>query len=309
MPLVTVGHNSSRKEGETWTTEVSSRRALTPYFRIDPDSAVTVEFALTAISQYDGSVASDVLDLVKRAVTLVTPTGALLTSLNSDRFERAAQFTDQSISSFFRESIVEQTSNEFAAATWAGDELASIRLEMPMNNDLTPAAKLADRVLIGRWTVRAEPALLSIFSDARAGGTGSIATANGDRCAAVTDVQLQRGCEALRQLDPEAVLNFEVDNDVTLSQALAGDPGVTGVRDALVEADERSDNAEARKLCGLIANRAQALGFNRIDVAAILWAYARGSFTTPPARAALSEPGVCAPLALARGRGLPADGS
>lgn len=329
-PLMTVGHNSSREDGETWTTEVRSQRVLTPFFRIDPESTINIEFALNGLTEYDVDVAASLLDVVKRAAVLVTPTSALVTSLNEDRYGQASQFVDQSISRFFREAITERTNNDFPATLWGRGELATVELHLPLQNDLTPDGRAvstprpraADKlVYVGKWIISAEPARLSIFTDAEfarvdtagrpasVGGPGEVAPDVRsladllEACLAPPPDAPDPLCRPLLRLDPAAIVNFEVDAGVTVMQSLAGDDGIAAARDALVKGPTE---ATARTLCGLVAGRAQELGFNRVDVAAVVGAYVRQDFSSEKARAALLRPETCAPARLTVGATSPA---
>ena len=310
--IVSAGYDSNKQVGESWASEFNGQRMLTPYFRIDPDSAVLMEIELAVSSGYKATLASDVIDLLERATALVAPTSSLITSLNKERFSDASQFVDQTLSSLFNESISERSANDFALPDWAGDELARITVRLPLGNEITPGARNAkgqQPVEIGTWIIRSTEPILSVFSgeDAEA-AVGTAAAAPSAACAAPL-VEDKVACAALAgRISPHSVLNFQVDTGVTLNQALAGDTGVAAARDKLVATDGKNNagnQGDVRDLCMVVAERAERLGFNRIDVAAILWAYTRQSFATEAVTNLIRKDATCPPLALAYKIGLP----
>ena len=70
--VASFNHRSGRK-GYEWTSEVSNQRLITPYFRIDHDGIVKTNWKLALNKTYDASTLQDLLDVVKRATTLITP--------------------------------------------------------------------------------------------------------------------------------------------------------------------------------------------------------------------------------------------
>ena len=94
-PIATIGRDSSRRAGEIWSTEVSNTLWLTPYFRVGPTSLARIDVSVSATTDYTSSVSTDVLDLLKRATGLISPSATLLTSLNEDRFNQSASFVDR----------------------------------------------------------------------------------------------------------------------------------------------------------------------------------------------------------------------
>lgn len=331
-------YTSNRKSGESWASEVDPQRVLTPYFRIDADSAISLEATASATSTYQMNVAAGLLDVIKRAAKLVAPTTTLITSLNKERFEDASSFVDQSLSSVLQESLVERSTNDFPMKDWVGRELLTIEVWMPIANEITPARLKAkpreEPKLLGKWTIRSVPAVLSVFSD-----TPLLLTSSDDRVqvnkpstnrrnkgrAAVaaedkakttsqcgdSNPDIIAACAAFKTLDPQTVLNFQVDSGVSLAQALAGESGIAAAREHLLQnATANTDTARenANALCTLVADKAHVLGFNRFDVAAILWAYSSQSFVTKVAGVALRDEANCSPLKIAYSVGLPKGG-
>jgi hypothetical protein len=288
--LASSAHESSNSAGETWSTEVNGRRYLTPYFRVDPSTVAGVEVNLSASSQIRGDVTKRILDVVRRGAALVGPTGSLVTTLNSQRLQSSADFIDQSISALFGEALAERTLNDFAPSEWTGDDMASIAASFPMGRRL--ANDDAARP-IGEWKVHASTALVSIFADVPlhppaepAGGT---------------DAQARIAFEGLAA---HTVLGLTVAEHLSLGQALLADTSVTAAFNRLREAAAANQAEAALALCSAVSGKAEALGLNRYDAAAAVWAFARSAMSRVQADIVLSASTSCGAAALARTVGL-----
>lgn len=317
--IASVGHVSNDKDGEAWTTELNPRRMLTPYFRIDSESALNLEFTLNVSSTYDASLAKNGLALVRRATELVAPSATLLTSLNEERFGQASQFVDSTIASLLRESIVERSVNDYVIKDWTGQKLAEIEVKAPIGNEVTPSAKSRDRHLqsLGKWIVYADRPILSVFSDVEIFEPVPLKGTKAPATAATAAKQEQQpcvdfaassaehqACLDFAKLQPSAILNFQVDSGVSVNQALSSDDSVISARDALMKAgDGDPTKAAAQDLCLVVVDKADKLGFNRFDTAAILWAYTRQGFDAKR-RTVLQDATTCLPLTLAYAMGL-----
>lgn len=254
--LASATLSSSRSAGQNWSGELNGRRYLTPYFRLDPSTVVTMEANLNASTQVQANITQAVLDVVTRAAALIQPTGQLVTSLNEERFQQSAEFVDQSISSLFTQSLAERSTNDFGAMDWGDDHVAEIHAMLPLGRQFL---REGDMRTIGQWWVYASPALISIFANA------PIQT--GREGAADLDEQART---AFIGLSPHAVMEFEVSENTTVRQALLGDSGIA----AEVARTNGTDRSSAHRLCSLVAARAESLGFNRFDAPAIVWAFA-----------------------------------
>ena len=243
--VATVGRDSSRRVGETWSTEISNSRWLTPYFRVNGDTIATVDINLAANTDYKLSMSADVLDLVKRAAGLLSPTTTLVTTLNKDRFNDAASFIDTSISNFLKMSVAERAVNDFQVGT-GNENLGAIFLNLPGANDT-----LASTSPVGVWVISTDRIIPSIFK------------------ADETSMSLSSG-----EISASSIMNFLVAPDQSLRQALASKTGVSAAHDALLQADDGAVDAKAKALCQAIRSESEAMGFAPIDVRAIGWAYA-----------------------------------
>lgn len=252
--LASATHQSNRVSGESWSTEVNGRRMLTPYFRVDPTTTVSIETTINASAAMQGDVGGTVLDVMNRAATLLAPSSTLVTALTEQRLEDASQFVDQSISALFAETLAERSTSEFGPGDWHSN-LVTI-------DAYFPGGQLSDdqHSHIGEWRVQAEPAIVSIFSRtplcAESGPCDPMAQAR----------------TAFADLAPYTVLNFRLGDNQTLGQVLRGDPTVAAALTALNGAEANARAREAADLCNVVAGKVEALGFNRFDAAAAVWA-------------------------------------
>lgn len=288
--IASSAYASRRSNGQTWTTEVNGRRYLTPYLRVDPGTVVGIEVSLNASRTVEANVSRAILDIIGRAAALAQPTGDLVTSLNEDRFQRAAEFVDTSISSLFAQSVGEKAAHEFGVSDWrSGNAIGQITARFPMGHRVLDTSRQQE---IGRWELRASTPLVSIFSDvplyAGRHGTAPAGTAVDNSCSAFAAGADLQACLAFRTVSPQRVLSLVVGENVTLGQAILSDPAVI--------AGINGGSASAGSLCSAIAAKAESLGLNRYDSAAAVWAMQQSS----QVRAAqLLTGAVCDPGSLA----------
>lgn len=314
--LVSMTHDSSAHQGEKWATEFGTRSALTPYFRIDPDTMVEVEATLNATSKGDGSSVGAVLDLLRRAAEAVAPSTGLVNSITQGGYNKAARLVDQTLDSLFAQAIEERRTADYPAARLDGRDLATLQVTMPMGNDITPSSPKgkANLVHVGSWTIRAAKPLLSIFGDVRledvspAAKTSGADTGADTGTAADTDRKAKNGangcqfglavCGLYGYLTPPTILNYPAAPSISIGQALSAEARITTARDRLIAtvaqkkagnggADNADRTAAARALCGEVADAAHRLGLNRYDAAAVVWAYANATFADDAARQGL----------------------
>lgn len=244
--IATVGRDSSRRVGESWSTEVSNTRWLTPYFRVNSETIINVDINLAASTDYKASISADALDLIKRAAGVISPSATLITSLNKDRFNDAASFVDSSINSFFKESVTERSVNDFQIN--AGNQtLGAIFLNLPTAN-----TTLGETTPVGVWLISTDRVIASVFHPAAA-----------DQASLANIVSAA------------SIMNFQVGPAQTLQQALAARSNVTVARDAFIGANADGNiQAAAAALCQAVSNEAEAIGLAPLDVRAVRWAYA-----------------------------------
>lgn len=255
-PIATISHDSGRKTGEAFSTEVSNQLWLTPYFRLNGPTNVGIDFSLNAATEYKTSVAGDALDLIKRASGLIAPTSALVTDVNKDRFNEAASFVDTSINSFLKQSVLERRKDDYPVV--GGEKnLVAVALSLPAMNKT-----LGNNATVGVWVVSTDRIISSVFYLAVTGG--KLETKN---------------------LSAASILNFEVGAGISLRQSLASRAQLNQARDEFLHSEDEINstgdtetkkewNVAARGLCSAIENEAQAIGLVPMDIGAVLWAYA-----------------------------------
>lgn len=312
--LASASYSSTFSKGESWTTEVNSRVFLTPYFRVDSNGLAKLEISINASASSKDQVSSKILPLLQGALQLAAPGSALLTSLNAPRFTQASQFADGALSSLFTQAIVERSSNEYEPSLWFSSEgLAEISARFPLDTAIVQSSGRP----IGTWTIKAAPPIISIFSVVPV--KPSDASADWDKNGEGASNQAKR---AFQQLSPQYVLSFPVAENLSLKGALLSDNGVAAAMDAIKRlsgdatatsaATQRSSGSmseklidDVRELCNRIDEKAQALGLNRFDAAATVWAFSFGADLSSKEGVALRDSrNRCAAAELASAVGL-----
>lgn len=298
VTLASASHDSNGRDGESWRSELSERRFLTPYFRVDQGTTAAVEVTLSSSRETDSAVARNVLSLVQTGAGLVAPGGSLVTSLNADRFNQSANFIDTAVSQLFREKLAEVSQSDFPADYWltrppgqresgpgleSGSAIASIRARFPMRGHVWTGPGHRD---IGEWRVYVTPPIVSIYATTPLNGPanqddeGTATCANASEALAGSDLQ---ACIAFRGITPARVLGLTITENVTLGQALRGDAGIAAAiqRFSPAAAESEGSTAAAREVCNLVAEKAYSLGLNAYDAAAAVWAFSWSSGIDP----------------------------
>ena len=266
FPLTSMTRHSN-KQGEDWATSVHNDRILTPYFRADRGSLVTLEASVKSTRDYDATIGADVLDIISQASALITPTAPLLTEENKGRFNAAAGFVDKAVEGLLKVAIEEKAVSDLQLLPGKdGAVLAVITVSLPMANNTFPNASFPNRML-GQWIVYAEGLRQSMLGDVDFNGV------------------VKRSSTS-----PASVLNFLVAEKKTLREVLSGVKSVTAARDALVGAPNGEQADKARILCRALAAEAEGLGLAPADIGATMWAYLH-DLALPKAKMDLAEPG------------------
>ena len=280
-------------KGETWDTEVHGKLFLTPLFRIDNNTVLRAEATLNATSIRKDQVSGSALSVMYSAAQLLTPASALLTSFNAQDIDRASKFVSQTLSGLFSNSVTEKAAAEFASPYLGSADLGTISAHFPSgkkiyDNDISP---------IGRWKIKASPPTISVFSSVPvACGLGN------EAC------RLDAARKALADILPSKVLNFVVGPQITMRDALMTDATLSSTLDKLRKGAATGATGEAaqsipdqaRSICAQIEARANHIGLNRFDAAAVLWAFSHDPSLSEAEGRALRGASACEAARLAR---------
>lgn len=288
--LASATYKGVDNKGQEWSTEINGQMYLTPYFRIDSNSVARIDAGINATTVSKEQVSGKVLTILQGALQLAAPTSAILTTLTSQRFSQVSQFTGQSLSSLFSNQLVEKSSNDFTPDQWLDGVKGNISI-LTITGNFPLSGDVSDRKTFrfGAWDIKASDPVISVFN---------AVPVSRPECGAELDCVAKAAFVALA---PSHVMNFRVTDDATLRQVLKAD---TGVSDALERLTKKSANIgeEARAVCNKIDDRMQAIGFNRYDAAAGVWAFSH-DLTQIHAKAMLSD-ASCPAAKLARSVGL-----
>jgi hypothetical protein len=274
--LAATSQTSNHTDGESFTSELGERRFLTPYVRLDPGTTVGIEISLSASATVNPDITGNILSVIQRGARLASPTGSLVTALNADRLRDTANFVDQSIANLFGEKLSERSLSDFSADQWPslasvraeGSTLATITASFPMGSDVWSEGRNRP---VGTWQISSSEPIVSVFSTMPLLPTTEAGPAS---CAVpeLVSTAERQACRAFVALSPTTVFGFRVGENITLGEALRGDAGITSAMARYK--DSADDESAALALCNLVAGRAEALGLNRFDAAAAVWAFA-----------------------------------
>jgi hypothetical protein len=251
-------------KGETWNTEVNGELYLTPYFRIDSNSMVRIEARINASTTAQSQISGKALAIVQGATDLLSPGSSLLSTLTAPRLTEASQFMDAAISGLLSNELIENSASDFPQALWFDDESRADVL-VTIDGWFPPTHKLLDGNLnrIGQWRIRVDDPVISIFSPVKVGAC------------AMEELEAPACIAVFKTLTSSQVLNFRITRDLTLKQTLLADGIVMSAVNQLKQPKKSSASAQeaARILCVQIDEKAQVIGLNRVDAAALVWAF------------------------------------
>lgn len=258
--LAAASYNSAGKnKGETWETEVNGTLYLTPYFRIDSNTIVNIEASLNAAIGSQSKVSRQLLAVVKGAAELAAPGSSLLTTITSSQLSQVSQFTDQALSSLFSGELTEKAANDFSLVYSFQQPVGGNSVVLATITGRFPDTKklINENVNnIGTWEIRLAAPVASIFS------TEPVNSATPDT---------QQLKNIFSSLTSAQVLNFSINQDLNLKQVLMTD---NTIRAAIDQFNKQSTSADiARTVCVQIDQKAQAIGLNQFDAAALVWAF------------------------------------
>lgn len=298
--LAAASYQSDLKKGETWSTEVNNAQYVSPYIRVDNNSLLRVEANLQAASRSSDQLSRGVLTMLSGAVNLISPVGSLVTTLNAERINAAANFSESAMSGLLNDALSERIAHEVPNTLWHCGRVATISGRFPSYRSIT-GGEISD---IGHWDVIADDPVISVFNPVPFPMPGIACAGEGRRTvspaenppqnstsatdeSSSTEESLQNKTllaarHAVRQLLPSDVLHFRLGENTDVYKELVSDPAIAPVISDFNRLEPVSDMAKpksaaeaqtAYNLCSLIAQKANALGFNRVDAAAIYWAY------------------------------------
>lgn len=118
MPLVALNYNGRSGEGQAFVTSITTSEMGLPDFRISPNSSVAVEASARLANEVDVQSTGIVLAAVKDSLSIASPAGSLLTSINRDQVQRVATAYDSALSKLLSTTISESMSAGRLLSEW-----------------------------------------------------------------------------------------------------------------------------------------------------------------------------------------------
>lgn len=131
IPLISFGYEGRVGKGEAWLTDVVNDDQSGKYFRVGPNSSATIAVIAKSSREMDVRAASSILSALRSISGLVSPGGALLTTLNRDSSSRAAEEVDQALKNVWSESIGEQQITGRSLDEWYEKASFLIQVHVP----------------------------------------------------------------------------------------------------------------------------------------------------------------------------------
>jgi len=259
VPLLTVGHVSNRDVGEQFNILATESSIEGPFFRVGPNSKLSVSLEAGTSTQYSSSAVKTVLALSKRFAEYTAPQSSLLTALTKDKASIGANAADDAIARLTSEQEKEELRAEADLSSWNPNYYIRITARLPDEQPDAPP-------LTGTWWITLSPPRVSIFSNVEA----CERTSQGDiQCSAQSIKNAQ--ATALESIFPTSVLALPVGDNIQLHEYIFRQPWYS---DAMVRiAKGGKDQGPAiREFCLNTVDTVYKLGLNRLDALITLYA-------------------------------------
>ncbi len=133
IPLVSVDYTGRSGQGEAFVTSIIKSDMSLPDFRISPNSSVSIEATARLTDEVDVQAAGVVLAAVRDSLSIASPAGTLLTSLNRDQVQRVSAAYDNALSRLLSTTISESTSAGRMMSEWYPGASIVVSITLPEN--------------------------------------------------------------------------------------------------------------------------------------------------------------------------------
>jgi hypothetical protein len=126
IPLYSISHVSGPNINESWSTNFTASSVQSPLFRISPNTALTIDLDAKISQDVTSQGASMAVGAITKAVSIASPTSALLTTLSSNDVKNASSAIDTAISSLASQDLSEEISLGRLIDSWTPNSFISI---------------------------------------------------------------------------------------------------------------------------------------------------------------------------------------
>lgn len=246
---------SSGRKGQVSSADLQLSAFATPYFRVDRETVIRVEFEVVNTAGTNVTLASDALSIIGQFARPAAG-GGLINAENLPQLQRTAASIDTAISKFFKEQVSEKKVLEMTP-----DELGvrpvTATVNLPFGWKVVGSGFDKN---FGSWTLYEEEPQTSVFPPV----SFNLPTAAKDKFGPYEPMA--------------AIINgFQLTASKTLVEHLAGAEKVSAVlsdlqSDAAKDGKHRKESVQL--LYSVIVGEAQRLGFNMLDSVRIADAFA-----------------------------------
>lgn len=284
--LLTLHSNQS---GRDISRDVVDRGHISPFFRVSPDTSMTLSAEYTRATDVTLKAVQASLRVARVAAAALVPGSGLLTTLTQDKVNQEARIFDTALGEIFSSRISETRQTDFTANDWKYVRAIRVRLYGKENED----AK--NYVLAAYWDVAVSNPRPSMFSLESV--TDKEMTSQINDC--ITQNDPAKRAEAVRKAHmdavrrafsyvrdaPDKVLRFYVGDNTTVSDLIRGRNWYPSLIEQLAQLDVRtggkidpaklSRSAPLATLCTNVPDALYGIGLNTYDATAGLWAVAQ----------------------------------
>jgi hypothetical protein len=245
IPLVSFGHESNSKVGEVFVTELTRSAVRTPYFRVSPQSKLSVTTEYRNSKSVSSTVVRTALNIAREATQVVAPGASVLTTLSREGFRGQAQVFDTALNMMFAENTTERETSDFALRYWRPGIAIQASLDSPVDSK-SPSYK------IGVWQLKLSYPRPSTFSPVEVCGK--------TQAPFCQDTPANARQAVMTSVSPAAILGYRIVPNTTIATYLAQQSWYAEEAGTLTRA-----GASAAGFCNRIVRALYDLGLNEFD--------------------------------------------
>ncbi|NOI58179.1 hypothetical protein [Vibrio coralliilyticus] len=162
VSLLSIDETSSSEVGSRWERYIIDDHTTEPLFLVPQNiTHATLDYSFTGNEDTSFSSAK-ALDIAIGAVSIVSPTSSLITSLNKQSVSDKSAAIDKAIANAFSESLIETKTLGLRMDSWSVGDTYTLKMKLPKDEKTDwEAEKLAT---VGIWSVRFDaPRISAIY--------------------------------------------------------------------------------------------------------------------------------------------------
>lgn len=285
-PLLTL---HSQQSGRDVSRDVVDRGHVSPFFRISPDTSMSLTAEYTLAKDVTLKAVQASLRVARVAATAIAPGSGVLTTLTQNKVQQEARIFDAALGEIFSDRLAETRTTDFTANDWKYARAVRVRLYA-----WDDEAK--EYIPVAHWDIEVSNPRPSMF--ALEAVTDEELTSQITDCATEADAakraqsvqdahqKVTRRAFSYVRGAPDQVLRFYVGENTTVHDHIHGQDWYPALIEQLAVIDVRDDDgaitdaalkvsAPLSAFCARIPDALYRLGLNTYDATTGLWAMAQ----------------------------------